>query len=146
MKRIYLHNCLIAAVLLGTGWQNGISATTLPSAHQEGGVTWLSGGVGEDESQAIRQVMAGYPLVIEFLGKTQYGNEYLANIPIRISDTHGKVILDTQSDGPFMLAKLPPGKYTATASYNGKVENRTFNLTQKGNSRVIFQWKMQGED
>jgi len=149
MKRISL-SCkliLVAGVLLGTGWQSVMADTTLlPSVRHQGDVTWLSGGVGEDESKAIMQAIPGYPLVIEFLGKTQYGNEYLANIPIRIEDSHGKIILNTLSDGPFLLAKLPTGRYTASATYSGETEHRTFNLTQEGNVREVFQWKMDNKE
>ncbi|MGQ7932443.1 hypothetical protein [Paraburkholderia sp. D1E] len=54
--------------------------------------------------------MNKYPLVLEFVGSTDTGNDYLADGPVHISDSHGKDLLSTRSDGPFMLVSLPQGR------------------------------------
>ncbi|WP_459575100.1 hypothetical protein [Cupriavidus sp. 8B] len=66
-------------------------------------MTYLSGGVGADESGAIKSEMPKYPLVLEFAGSTQAGNEYLAEVPVSIVNAHGKIVLETDARGPFLL-------------------------------------------
>jgi hypothetical protein len=114
----------------------------LPPAHEDGALTYLSGGIGSDQSSAIKSVMKKYPLVLEFVGSTDAGNDYLADIPVQISDSHGKDLLSTQSDGPFMLVSLPHGRYNVTATYNGKTEHRQVNVTDVMHAHEIFMWPM----
>lgn len=86
--------------------------------------------------------MRNYPLVLEFAGKTDVGNDYLADIPVQVSDAHGNVLLDANSRGPFMLISLPNGRYTVTATYKGKQEHRAVNVTAGSHAREVFIWPM----
>lgn len=114
----------------------------LPPVQHAGSVSYLSGGVGSDESAAIKGEMGNYPLVLEFAGKTNAGNDYLADIPVQISDARGTVVLDTSSRGPFMLISLPNGRYTVTAIYNGKQVRRAVSVVTGAHAHEVFIWPM----
>ncbi|MFL9959000.1 carboxypeptidase regulatory-like domain-containing protein [Paraburkholderia nemoris] len=114
----------------------------LPPVQHAGGISYLSGGVGSDESTAIKGEMGNYPLVLEFAGKTNAGNDYLADIPVQISDAHGTVVLDTSSRGPFILISLPNGRYTVTAIYNGKQVRRAVSVVTGAHAHEVFIWPM----
>jgi hypothetical protein len=130
-------------VLAACGSQFALAEmSALPPAHVNGAVTYMSGGIGSDQSSAIKSVMNRYPLVLEFVGRTNTGNDYLADVPITISDSHGKDLLSTKSDGPFMLVSLPHGRYNVTATYNGKPEHREVNVSDITHAREIFTWSM----
>lgn len=134
---------IAAAVLAMAACQGAIAASTsLPATHRAGAVTYLSGGVGQDESQALRQAMPGYPLVLEFSGRTSAGNEYLADVPVKIVDAHGQTVLQAHADGPFLLARLPAGRYTVAATYRGKTEQRAIDLAAGGHLKAFFLWQM----
>ncbi|WP_258168470.1 carboxypeptidase-like regulatory domain-containing protein [Paraburkholderia sp. BL21I4N1] len=131
------------AVLAVCGSQFVLAASSgLPPTHKEGAISYLSGGIGSDQSSAIKSVMNAYPLVLEFVGSTNAGNDYLADVPVQISDSHGNDLLNTQSDGPFMLVSLPHGRYNLTATYNGKTEHRRVNVTDTTHAHAIFMWPM----
>ncbi len=143
MKRMNIWRGLAAAVIAVAGSQFAIANTnSLPMPHQTGPVTYLSGGVGLDESQSIKKAMSDYPLVLEFSGKTSSGNEYLSDIPVKIVNAHGDTVLQTNASGPFLLAKLPPGRYTVDASYQGETQHRSFDLSVHGHVKEFFLWKM----
>jgi hypothetical protein len=130
-------------VLAACGSQFALAEmSALPPAHANGAVTYLTGGIGSDQSSAIKSVMNRYPLVLEFVGRTSTGNDYLADVQITISDSHGKDLLSTKSDGPFMLVSLPHGRYNVTATYNGKSEHREVNVSDITHAREIFTWSM----
>ncbi|WP_176054381.1 carboxypeptidase-like regulatory domain-containing protein [Paraburkholderia caribensis] len=112
----------------------------LPPLHQQGAVAYLSGGVGSDQSAALKEVMHTYPLTLEFTGATRHGNEYLADVPVHIADMNGKTLLNATSDGPFMLASLPDGRYTVTASHDGKTQQRIVDVKSSGHVRAMFVW------
>jgi hypothetical protein len=114
--------------------------TSLPPVQTSGQVSYLSGGVGKDQQAAIKHVAASYPLEVEFLQTGKGPAEYMSGIPITIKDQAGKVVLETRSDGPLMLAKLPDGKYTITAQSAGKSEMRHITVAQGKHRTVVFRW------
>lgn len=118
------------------------AATSALPPQRAGDITYLSGGVGSDQSAAIKRVMHNYPLVLEFVGKTNSGNEYLADVPVQISDTHGKDLLSIHTGGPYTLLSLPHGRYTVTAMYKGKTQHRAVDVTAATHAHEMFAWPM----
>ena len=49
-------------------------------------------------------------------------------------------MIDDVSNGPWLMAKLPPGSYTATASYNGKPVTQRFSVGKSGVRTANFRW------
>ena len=115
--------------------------SNLPAAHHEGAVTYISGGVGQQEADAIRHVAKYYPLELEFLLKAKPRDEYLAGVKVRIKDMHNKMVLNITSNGPFLLAKLPEGKYAVSAERNHDLMNREVHIVAKEHRRVVFEWQ-----
>ncbi|MFM0197842.1 carboxypeptidase regulatory-like domain-containing protein [Paraburkholderia strydomiana] len=115
--------------------------TDLPPAKVQGAITYVSGGIGQDEVNAIRQAAAQYPLELEFARTALPQNEYVSDIKVLIKDHLGRPVLDIISDGPFLLAKLPDGKYTVTADRHGNVKQRTTQIKAQQHVRLIFVWQ-----
>jgi hypothetical protein len=113
-------------------------SATLPQPKTENGITYVSGGIGQDESAAMKSEAKDYPLSMVFSGGKH--NAYLADIKVTIKDQADKVVLDTVSDGPIMLVKVPAGKYAVTAMKDGKTLHRTVQVRAKGDRQVHFHW------
>ncbi|MCC2656210.1 MAG: putative exported protein [Panacagrimonas sp.] len=88
----------------------------LPAVKTQGNVTYLSGGIGSDETAAIKAAAPGYPLTLQFSSST---GAYLASVVVKITDAAGNVVLDTTTEGPYLLVKLEPGRYTVDAMLDG---------------------------
>ncbi|CAM2181752.1 carboxypeptidase regulatory-like domain-containing protein [Burkholderia sp. AU19243] len=116
------------------------SSDGLPEASQQGDVSFVSGGIGKDQSTAFERNEAAWPLALRFTGK---GGEYLADVHVRIVDGKGTELLKTDARGPYMLVKLPPGRYTVHASYQGSDETRAVTVGAKGGAKAAFQWSAQ---
>lgn len=114
--------------------------STLPPEQTQGAVTYRSGGIGRDEAQAFAAASTQYPLTLEFAAKHTPHAEFLADVHITIKDVRGQSILDTQSDGPFLLAKLPAGYYTVTARQQGQTLTRNVHVTAAKSAHVLFLW------
>jgi hypothetical protein len=74
------------------------------------GVPYLSGGVGENERDLMRQSGDAFNLWLWFVLKGT--PNYLADLRVLVIDAKGNPVVDVVSDGPWLFAKLPPGKYT----------------------------------
>ncbi|HWT36343.1 MAG TPA: carboxypeptidase regulatory-like domain-containing protein [Paraburkholderia sp.] len=147
MNRFSSVGLVAAALVLTQSAVNVAFAATadLPSLHRQGVVTYLSGGVGSDQSAALKDVMRKYPLALEFAGKSDQGNEYLADIPVHITDMNGATVLNATAHGPFMLASLPDGRYKVSASYEGKTQQHVVDVTSSGHARTLFLWPAQSD-
>lgn len=120
-----------------------LSSTTGASAAleviQNGPMPFVSGGVGEEERQEMQKLSPDYSLELLFAAKGQ-PNEYLADIKVEIKDRNGKVLLATVAQGPFLLAKIPPGKYTVSADNDGIVKRQMIQVAGAKPHRVVFVW------
>jgi hypothetical protein len=117
------------------------SESHLQAVRTLGQITYLSGGVGQTEADAIKHVAKYYPLELEFLRRAKPKDEYLSDVKVRIKDADGKMVLNVTSDGPFLLAKMPAGKYTVSAEHKGRIENREVQIAAKEHRRVVFEWQ-----
>ena len=115
------------------------SAMASPEVQQQGVVSFVSGGVGEDELQEIKKLSPGYPLELLFVTKGE-PQEYLADVKVQIKDKDGKIVLDTMSQGPFLLAKMLPGKYTISADHDGTVKRQIVQVAGAKTHRIVFVW------
>lgn len=114
------------------------AAAALPQAKTENGITYLAGGIGRDESAAMKAEAKDYPLSMVFSGGKH--NAYLADIKVTIKDGADKTVLDTVADGPIMLVKLPAGKYAVAAMKDGKTLHRAVQVKAEGDRQVHFHW------
>src|ERR1700676_1587685 len=111
---------------------------TLPPERSQGSVTYVSGGIGKDESDAMKQAASRYSLAIEMASRASPRAEYVADVKIDIRDQRGATVLSTISDGPILLANLPPGRYTVNAARNGASQQRNIVVGAGRPVRAMF--------
>lgn len=135
--------------LLGTGVAltlcygiaaHSAAADFLPKEERQGKVTYLSGGIGEEEARAMEAKTRAYPLTLEFLVKARPRAAFTSDVKVKIEDHAGKVVLETVTEGPFLLVRLPAGNYSVSADYEGERQARHIHLLDKHPKRVIFEW------
>jgi len=114
------------------------AADSSPQSEQQGSVSFLSGGVGDEDAQRIKAVRSQYPLELLFVTRGN-PNQYLSDVKVQILDKSGKAVLDTVSNGPFLLAKVPPGRYTVVGDNQGSVKKQAVQVGGK-TQRVMFVW------
>ncbi|WP_414442965.1 carboxypeptidase regulatory-like domain-containing protein [Burkholderia sp. 22PA0106] len=139
MQQQHISKFLLVAAL-SFGLVGGAYAqSALPDAQQQGDVSYVSGGVGLDESHAFQQAEHQWPLSMRFTGA---GGEFLSGVHVSISG-HGGEALKADTRGPYMLVRLKPGAYKVTADYNGKVQTHSVTVPAKGGAKTAFTWAAQ---
>lgn len=128
-------NIAFGNVLLLAALQAG--AATLPAAQTQNGVAYLTGGIGEDESAAMRMEARHYPVSMFFAAGKD--NAFLADVKVTVRNKAGKEVLTTAA-GPILLVNLPSGRYTVTAERNSKVLQRTVLVGKTGEKQIVFHW------
>ncbi|MBC8746310.1 MULTISPECIES: carboxypeptidase regulatory-like domain-containing protein [Paraburkholderia] len=112
-----------------------IHRTGMPATQQQGDISFVSGGVGRDESTALRQARRQWPLSLQFTGP---GASYVADVQVQIGKAGGATVLDTTSHGPYMLVRLPQGRYTVSATYSVVTRKQNVNVRGNGSARATF--------
>lgn len=117
----------------------------LPPVKVQGAVSYITGGVGEDEAAAFKHAAATYPLEMLFVQKARPRDEFLADISVSVRDRSGNSLLETTAEGPFLLAKLPAGKYQIEAQYYGERKYQTVEVRPGTHRRAVFVWAPRDE-
>lgn len=126
-----------AVMLAAAGVAQAIPA---PTAVTHGDATYVSGGVGKLEQNAIRDMASRYPVAMTFAKHNQGANEFVAGVEIRVTDQSGKQVIDLNDGGPMLLLKVPDGKYTVRAEYEGRVKTQSLDVTSGHHEKLGFLW------
>ena len=130
----------IASLLLAIVAPARADISSLPAPKAQGPISYVSGGIGDDQAGAFKQAARSYPLELLFAQRGTPKDEYVAEVKVTIRDSSGKVLLDTMSDGPFLLAKLPSGKYRIDADYAGQAKHQSVDIQGGKHQRKVFVW------
>lgn len=122
-------------VVTGGSADTGISLHS-DTARANASVPAVSGGVSLNARDNLRTQERDANVKLVFALNT--GN-YVADVHVKVVDSKGKVVIDDMSNGPWVLAKLPAGSYTGTATYNGKAVTQKFSAGS-GLRTTQFRW------
>lgn len=129
---------LLAAASLPAQAKDPVVAA--PAAKVVGDVSYVSGGIGDEEELAMQGVAGDYPLRLAFTARGT--GEYLAGVQVTLKDHKGALLLDVQSEGPCLFARLPDGNYTLQAVYEGKMQRRTFEVKPHAHVSLLMRWAL----
>lgn len=90
--------------------------SAMPQWKGEGAVRYVCGGIGSDESNAMRAAMKEHPLALLF---ARSDGAYLADVQVEIKGAAGAPSLALRANGPVCLVDLPAGRYTVDATTAG---------------------------
>ncbi len=102
------------------------------------GITYLTGGVGIDEREAMVRQAGEYNLRLTFVTETR--GAYLGVVSVGIQDSAGRTLLSTLSDGPWFYAKLAAGSYTISAESRGQEHSQKVEISAARPAIVLFRW------
>jgi len=126
-----------ACLFLFANYSLALDPARVAEPKTQNGIPYVSGGVGEDEEEAIRAVGKQYNLKLSFAVKS---GEYLADVKVKVQDKAGKVMLDTVSEGPCFFAKVPKGTYRVTAESAGQPIAKTATVGATGSANLNLYW------
>jgi hypothetical protein len=89
----------------------------------------------------MRQAQRQYPLSLTFAAQEGNAFQYLSRIVVTIDRADGARMLGTTTDGPMLLAALPPGAYHIIAvDDRGRAQSRNIDLQEGAREDLRFVW------
>jgi hypothetical protein len=132
LAAVILTACLIPAAVLAA-----------PTPKQQNGITYINGGVGEEEQAAMKAQRADYNLLLTFA--TKQSGAYRSDVQLDISDAKGANLVTAANTGPMFFAKLPPGTYRVSAAAEGKTFKRTVKVGSAP-KEIVLHWENDNPD
>ena len=131
LKRFVL---LVGLLAIGTT----LLAADAPKPKKYNHVAYLTGGVTEEEANAMRAVGGDYGLQLSFAveGKPTAAGE----VKVIIKDLSGETVVDGVADGPLFFVKVVGGRYTVILDRGGDVKEKTFDLIGRRFGQFSFDW------
>jgi hypothetical protein len=100
------------------------------------GVPYLSGGVGERErAYIVNNLASHYNVKMEFAASN---GEYLSSVTVNVIDPTGRKVLVAEAQGPWLFAKLTPGKYRVEATADGRTFTNSLVVNDQRTARIVF--------
>jgi hypothetical protein len=103
---------------------------------------FVSGGVDAGELADLRAKQPFFSLSVLTAARS---GAHLAGVQVRIFDGAGKLVLDTELDGPLLLVDLLPGKYRLEATNEGETQKRTLSVQPGKSQRLVLYFKSDAE-
>ena len=121
------------AMMLSAGAPVALAGNLTPQT--AGQISYVCGGVAQDEQQALNAEARNYNLSLLFTQGPR--GEYLADVDVKLT-RHGKEVASFRADGPRCLIKAPPASYNVIDTYEGTTKRAT---VQTGSTRnVQLRW------
>ncbi|MCW3479119.1 carboxypeptidase-like regulatory domain-containing protein [Neisseriaceae bacterium JH1-16] len=140
MTPTHLSRTLLTTIVTSLMLASPVFAADLPSVQQSGTIEYLTGGIGSDESDAMKAEARHYPLAIEMARSSKDGGKFVADVDVAIHNAKGKEVFEANSTGPFMLVKLPPGNYKVKATLDGVTRQQQVSVGAKGSKHISIIW------
>jgi hypothetical protein len=127
---------LVAVTQMQGAWAQGVDRV-----QEQNGITFVSGGIGEDSRNdlAAREKSYNFKLITTLEGS----GSYVSGVRVTLSSAQGDRLVQHDTDGPVMLASLSAGTYVITASFRGVTLARKFQVKADRLHTEYLRWTAQ---
>ncbi len=114
-----------------------LAQNELPDTRQQSEIAFITGGIGDEETDAMEAVKSDYNLRITSADKAGH----FSGMPhIVIRDMQHNELLSADA-GPLFYADVPAGHYIVEGSNMGETMSKNIVVTGKKNVAVRFAWQ-----
>ena len=136
MKTLIRSLALVLCLLAGSSvWAQ------IPQTQYSQGISYITGGVGEEESTAILTEAKQWPVLLELSQLENGRGVWIFGSQIKILNAQNAVVFDAKAEGPYMLINLTAGDYAIQASYQGVEQKRTISVKAGQPQKFSIFWK-----
>jgi hypothetical protein len=136
MKTLLKYLCIGCAFCLSS-----FAFAQIPATQHSNGISYISGGVGEEETTAILAEAKQWPILLELSQLENGRGVWIFGANIKIMNIQKQIVFNAQADGPYMLINLEPGDYAIEASYQGVEQKRALSVKANAFQKISLFWK-----
>jgi hypothetical protein len=107
----------------------------------EAGVEYVSGGIGMGEARLMKDASTQWPASFEFAIRDGKRGAFASDVRVNVRDASGEPVMsDVLTRGPFLLARLLPGRYDVQATLDGRTLNQRIDVRNNAPTHTVFVW------
>lgn len=106
--------------------------------HQKFGISYLNGGVDDQQREEMKEARKDFNLQLIFSEKQS--GKFVTDVDIDIQTMAGKEILQLSKVGPILMTQLPAGKYQIKASSGDQTQTKTVRVHKSEIRDLYFYW------
>lgn len=114
------------------------AAGAQPALQSADGVRYASGGIGAGERDELVLMLPDYNL--KLVAAAQKSGAFLADVRLVVLDARGGKVLETTLEGPWFVARFPPGRYTFELVHGGVTQQRSVTIPAQGRRVEYVYW------
>ena len=130
-----LTSLILVAALGGTALAEGVTALPDDEPVTINDIEVACTGIGDEAQSDPRWTL--YPVRLEFAGGKA---QYLADVDVTLLDASGGSLMQVRCDSPWLLVKLPHGKYTVKGTFRNLTKSSNFVAPKAGQARIIVRF------
>lgn len=134
VSALMLGGAFVASPVLAASSADSQDVLTVQS---QSGVSYLNGGIGDDEQVQMRGDARKWPLRMTF--SEGDAGAYVADAEVKITGKGGKTVFTLSGAGPLTYVKLSPGEYRVVVTHGGKSLSRSTRVGRKSTD-LNFHW------
>lgn len=124
--------------LLACGVLLAGAAGAQPALQSAGSIRYASGGIGEGERDELVLMLPDYNL--KMVTAAQKTGAFVSDVRLVALDASGAKLLETTLDGPWFVARFPPGRYELQLTLGGVTQKRTVTIPAQGRRIEYVYW------
>ncbi len=128
---------LSCQLILMSSW----AVAQIPDTQYSQGISFITGGVGQEETEAILAEAKQWPITLELSQIENGRGVWIFGALIKVLNVKKQIIFDARADGPYMLINLVPGEYVINATYEGVVQTRAISIKADSSQKISLFWK-----
>lgn len=132
-KALTVGMSLLAAVVFG-------DLVAAPVQERRGEIAIVHGGIGEGDRALIAQQAPDHNLKLTFARKGS--GAYLADVQVVVRNKQGAVLVDTLASGPWLVARLPEGEYSVSATERDVTLTQTIVIKSSARREWVFRFDL----
>lgn len=127
-----------------TGLIQPAAAADLQIRSSKNGISYMTGGIGDEDAQAMRRHAKEFTLNLVF--SEGEAGQSVTEVNVNIYDEQSKLVFRIKGAKPLLHVNLPAGTYTILATNNGEKLRHKLTVSKNTHQRVILNWKNEAVD
>lgn len=119
------------------------AASAMDVQQSRAGLSYLTGGVTPLELKAVAAQRGRYSFALRAWSTLSGGP--VGDARVRITDASKKLLLDTDMDGPWLLATLVPGKYQVVVTFQDETARHEVDIPAAGQKELVVSFRSSPE-
>jgi hypothetical protein len=118
----------------------GLAAQALNIEKLDDGTPYIVGGVTKDERKEIESLRRMFNMWVQTAASPS--GSYLSDVKVTVTNAQGQTVFDQTLDGPWLMAKLPEGRYRINAVYESQTIRRDVKVLAEKMEPVYFHFNV----